>query len=178
MGRKKTIPLLVPREVLDNLNKLIAEDVLTLDQLTAWLREEHGISIPRSTLGDFAKDIREELDEINRSREVARAFVQELGQDSTDENNRLLIEMTQAVALKMLRPQLKGEAPTFEPKELAAVARASKDAVIAGRHGVELRDKIRREVAAEARQGIAAVAKERGLSADVVEELQKALKGT
>lgn len=178
MGRKKSIPLIVPGEVLANLNKLIAEDVLTLDQLTAWLRDEHGIQIPRSTLGDFAKDMRDELAEMNRSREVAKAFVAELGADAADERNRLLVEMTQAVAIKMLRPQMRGEEPTFTPQDLGAVAKASKDAIMAGRHGLELREKIRREVAAEVKKGVEAEVRERGLSQEVADAvMQRILKG-
>lgn len=179
MGRKKSIPLIVPREILDNLNRLIAEDMLTLDQLTAWLRDEHGIEVPRSTLGDFAKDMREELAEMNRSREVARAFVAELGADAADESNRILVEMTQAVAIKMLRPQLKGEEPTFTPQDLGAVAKASKDAIMAGRHGLELREKIRREIAAEAKKGVDAAVREHGLSQEVADAIHRQiLKGS
>lgn len=178
MGRKKSIPLLVPREVLDNLNKLIADDVLTLDQLVAWLRDEHAINIPRSTLGDHAKDYRNALDKLNETREISRAFVAELGQDATDSNNRLLTEMLHAITFKLLQPQVQGEDPSLTPQDLHFLARTLKDAVQAGRHGVELRERIRREMAAEARQSIAAVAKERGLSAEVVEAIhQKILKG-
>lgn len=171
MGRKKTIPLIVPDEILANLDKLIAEDRLTLDQLVGWLDARHGIRIPRSTLGDYAKDVRSTLDQLNKAREVSRAFVKELGQDATDDNNRLLIEMMQAIVFKVLQPEIQGEASTMTPQDLHFIARSLKDAVQAGRHGLELRDKIRREVAVEARKDVAAVAKEKGLSAEVVEAI-------
>ncbi|MEQ8396435.1 phage protein Gp27 family protein [Thalassobaculum sp.] len=178
MGRKKTIPLIVPDEILANLDRLIAEDRLTLDQLVAWLDTQHGIRIPRSTLGNHAKDVREALDQMNKAREVSRAFVRELGQDATDEQNRLLIEMTQAIVFKVLQPEIQGEASTMTPQDLHFIARTLKDAVQAGRHGMELRDKVRREVTTQARKDVAAVAKEKGLSAEVVDAItQRILKG-
>lgn len=183
MGQKKKLVLLTSGEILDNLNRLIGEDQLTIQQLCDWLAEKHGIEIARSTMGRHVQDIRDELKVLNETREITKAFVAELGEDASSDTNRLLIEMLQAVAIRIVRDDMnQGEPEEGKPlakrlgaQDLMFLGRTLRDTMQAGQQSLDLRDRIRKEVAAEMKDGVAKVAREAGITADVQSKLLQAM---
>lgn len=183
MGQKKKIVLLTTDEILVNLNRLIADGRLTIEQLCDWLADTHGIEIPRSTMHRHVQDIQQEIADLNRSREITKAFVSELGEDATSDTSRFLVEQLHALTLDWVRAERArlskageaGDTAVIIPKDLMTMARTLKDLMQTSRFSVDLREQMRREIAAEMKDEVAKAATEAGLTEDVQARLLTAM---
>jgi hypothetical protein len=181
--QKKKIVLETPPSVLAALNRLIGEGRMTIEELSKWLLDNHGIDIPRSTMGRHVQDINEEIADLNRSRDITQAFVAELGEDLTSDVSRLQVEQMHALTLDWVRAERSrlskaaeaGEPSIVIPKELMTMARTLKDLMQTSRFNADLRDTIRKEVAAEMKDSVAQAATAAGIGQDVQEQLLAAM---
>ena len=158
MPVKSTVRTLPPeiREVVD---RLLKGGRHTLDQIIEHLRQLD-VGVSRSALGRYAQSYAEELAALREVQEVARGFAQELGDLGSDDASRYLVQMVQAVATKMVRPQLTGEGPSMDSQDLMFMARAIKDLVGSTKISAELEMKIREDAKRQERERLAAELKD------------------
>lgn len=73
----------------------------TIDDIVAHLRTMHGATVSRSAMGRHVKGLERIAEKIRRSREVATALVQELGEAPESETARLNIEFMHSAILDL-----------------------------------------------------------------------------
>lgn len=182
MPCKSTVRTLPPR-IKEEVDRLLKDGRHTLDQIVAHLRQMD-VGVSRSALGRYAQDYAEEMAALREVQEVSKAFAQELG-DLGNDASRYLVQMVQAVATKVVRPQLKGEGPTMGSQDLMFMARAIKDLVGTNKVSAELEMKIREDAKRQERERLAAELgalakskdKPRGLTPETAAEITRELLG-
>jgi hypothetical protein len=81
----------------------------TIDEIVAHLRTMHGATVSRSAMGRHVKGLELVAEKIRRSREVATALVQELGEAPESETARLNIEFLHSAVLDLNMKAADGE---------------------------------------------------------------------
>lgn len=96
MPRKSTVKTLPP-ELLAEVNRILADDICTLDELVAYLRDA-GHERSRSALHRHKKRQDRVAKRLRQSREMATALVQEIGPSvSEGRTGRMLVEILQSL---------------------------------------------------------------------------------
>lgn len=166
----------LPKEILDQVNRLIVEEAATLDEIVEHLAEL-GHPRSRSALGRHKQRLDQVADKLRRSREMAEALVAEIGPAATEgKTGRLLVEILQGLAFDHLLNKVEGEEES-KPIELARLAKALKDMASAQKIDLDRELKIRQETATHAAKAAEKVAGEKGLSAETVEDIKAAILG-
>ena len=180
MPGKSTIKTL-PRAILDEVNRLLADDLATIDEVVAHLAEL-GHARSRSAVGRYKQDIGKVADKLRRSREIAGALVREIGPAAAEgKTGRLLVEVLQSIAFDYLMQQAeKDDAGTaMDSQDFFFLGKALKEMASAQKIDVDRELKIREQVAkqllnkVEAASGEAEKAGERGLSAARIAQLRE-----
>lgn len=153
MPCKSTVRTLPP-QIKEEVDRLLKDGRHTLDQITLHLRRMD-VGVSRSALGRYAQNYAEEMAALREVQEVSRAFAQELG-DVNNDASRYLVQMVQAVATRIVRPQLKGEGPSMDSQDLMFLARAIKDLVGSTKISADLEMKIREDAKRQERERLAA----------------------
>ncbi|MCC5811192.1 MAG: DUF3486 family protein [Ectothiorhodospiraceae bacterium] len=176
MGRKSTVKQLDPR-IRQAVDRLVREDKATIDQIVEKLEEMLGEAAPsRSAVGRYVKNTREQMKRYREAQELAKVWVGKLEEEPGGDVGRLLSEMLRTVAFQ----QLAGagdEGAEVSTKEVAMLAGALRDLNAADKLSLERELKIRQEVAKQAADKAAEVAKRGGLSKSVVDDLRRELLG-
>jgi len=159
--RKSTVRVLPP-EIREEVDRLLKDGRRTLDQIVEHLRRMD-VGVSRSALGRYAQDYAEEMAALREVQEVSKAFAQELG-DLDNDSSRYLVQMVQAVAAKVVRPQLKGDGPSMDSRDLMFMARAIKDLVGTNKLSAEMEMKIREDAKRQERERLAAELEDLGKS--------------
>jgi len=81
----------------------------TIDEIVAHLGKMHGATVSRSALGRHVKGLERVAEQIRRSREVATALVQQLGDAPESETARLNIEIMHSAILDLKMRSADGE---------------------------------------------------------------------
>lgn len=81
----------------------------TIDEIVAHLGTMHGATVSRSALGRHVKGLERVAEQIRRSREVATALVQQLGDAPESETARLNIEIMHSAILDLKMRSADGE---------------------------------------------------------------------
>lgn len=156
MPRKSIIKGL-PSSFRKELDRLILEEKLSTDQLRDFIARCDGVEQApcRSSVGDYAKQIRDEAREtaamLRQSREMARGIAQELGPESVEgEQGRLLVEMLRTFFFRFLHGRVTDPDAVFDSGEFAKMAKALRDTSQAMRLEQDFATRIKEEARKEA----------------------------
>tara|TARA_E500000318_G_scaffold46673_4_gene44000 strand:+ start:14174 stop:14737 length:564 start_codon:yes stop_codon:yes gene_type:complete len=178
MGRKSTIKGL-PELVVKQLDREIARDRKTLDELLDWLVKEHGAGISRSTLHRHAVNVKEVTQRMTEVRQMASAIATEVGDLADDQTMQMLIQGMQSIMFRISMQAQQDDGMVLDPKDMHFMARALKDLGSAQKQTVDLKAKIREDIRAEAvaildeAENSAREAGEKGLSKEAVAKLRR-----
>ncbi|MEO5332143.1 MAG: DUF3486 family protein [Magnetococcus sp. YQC-5] len=160
MGRQSTMTRL-PREIQDEISRMIREGGYTLDEIRAHLATLGTATPSRSALGRYRKSMDDRLALAREAREVAAVWVEKLGSDPQGDVGRLLVEMLRTVAFQSVSAMGEGEA-AVKPSDVGTLARALRDLATADKSAVDqeiaIRKKLTAEITAENRQKLAVLA--------------------
>jgi hypothetical protein len=180
MPRKSTIKLL-PSPIRDLINQLLADGVTTLDQILEKLREIGVENVKRSTLGRYAFDMNKIGERMRRSRDVANALVDKLGEGPENRAAQLNLELMHSVVFDLLAGGEDGAGVTFDAEQAMFISRALKDLSSAQKTQAEFVLKIRQETAkalkAEAVKEVDSIAAQQGLTAATVNAIKAKILG-
>lgn len=182
MARPSSIDRM-PQEVRDWIGRL-RDQGRTLDEIIAKLRELDLDALPsRSALHRHLQKAEEVAERIRKSRAVADAIVRRLGDSEPDKTTRMNIELMHNVLFEIASRTTDetGEPVTFEPMEAMLLAKAldhlgkaAKDDVA---RTVAVEKRATERAKAEAAKAVDAVAGEKGLSADTIEQIKAKILG-
>lgn len=180
MPRKSSIRTL-PREILERLNFLLTEDVLTLERITAWL-DQVGHPRSQSAVHRYKQVIEKVAGRLRQSREITDAVTRELGEAAVQgKQGRLLVEMTRAIVFDLLTrlqdAAEAGENVVLAPKDVHHLGKGLAELGRALRFDQDFERKVREEVAKEAADTVETAAKEAGLSAATVAAIKEKILG-
>ena len=188
MPRKSTVKTLPP-ELLAEVNRILAGDTLTLDELVAYLRDA-GHPRGRSALHRHKQRQERVAKRLRQSREMATALVQELGPSVTEgKTGRMLVEILQSMVFDhMLNRVEAGDGEGTEDDDMSSqdfffLAKSIKELASASKLSTDQEMKLREkfvsdaiaivdEVNEEAKRG-----GEPGLSAEAIERLKREMLG-
>jgi hypothetical protein len=165
------------KRVREAVDRLIREDHATIDEIVEKLQSMVGEDAPsRSAVGVYVKNTRLQMQRYREAQELAKVWVGRLEEDQSSDVGRLLSEMLRTVAFHQLA-SAGDEGAEVSTKEVRMLAAALRDLNTADKVAMERELKIRQEVAKQAADKAAEVAKRGGLSKDVVDELRRELLG-
>jgi hypothetical protein len=163
----------LPDAVRDAVHAAIRDGRATIDEIVS-LIERHGATASRSAVGRYTKKFQDRMAEYRQAQEMSRVWVDALGSEPEGDVSRLLNQMLVGVATNTVA-SMSGE--EVDPKDLAVLAKASRDIASAEKLNAERVLKLRQEVARQAADTAARVAKKGGLSAVAVQELRREILG-
>jgi hypothetical protein len=176
-GRSKVRAL--DPELKAELDRLLREDSFTLDEVLTHLRRlaKDPAELPsRSAVGRYAQKFQAITERVRRSQEIADRLVAECGPQIADGKGlQVLVQGFQSLAFDLLANI--GEDETLDPENLSFLARAISDVARAQKTDADRALRIRQETAKSAAAKAAEVAKARGISAETVDQIRKAVLG-
>ena len=188
MPRKSTIPTLPP-ELLAEVNRILADDIWSLDELVAYLREA-GHERSRSALHRHKQRQERVAKRLRQSREMATALVHEIGPSVMEgKTGRMLVEILQSMVFDHMLNRVEagdgedGDADDMSSQDFFFLAKSIKELASASKLTTDQEMKLRQtfvdqaiaivdEVNEEAKQG-----GESGLSAEAIERLKREMLG-
>ena len=173
MARKSSIESLPP-DIQVAVNAALRQG-WTIDDIVGHVRDMGG-DVSRSAVGRYKQRFEQIGRKMRETRDVAKVWIDKLGEEPDGDVARLLTELIRTIAFKTSMT-LAEDDDAVDPKHLAMLARSIKDLATADRATAELALKLRREIADEAAEAVETVAKERGLSADAVDEIKRKILG-
>lgn len=180
MPRKSSIKTL-PREILERLNFLLTEDVLTLERITAWL-DEVGHPRSQSAVHRYKQTIEKVAGRLRQSREITDAVARELGDAAVQgKQGRLLVEMTRALVFDLLTrlqdAAEAGDGVVLDPKDVHHLGKGLAELGRALRFDQDFETKVREEITKEAAASAGEAARKAGLSDDVRQRIEEEILG-
>lgn len=177
MPRKSTIRRL-PTPIRQELDRILAEDRFTLDEILDHLRGL-GADVSRSAVHRYRVGFEEAMADIRLTREMAVAAGRELSETADGNATPLIVESLHSLLIKA-RKQM-ADSDTIKAKDLADLARAAKDLQGALKLNVDTVVKAREETEKRTKKAaaetVAKVGKARGLSADVIDTIKSEILG-
>lgn len=162
----------------------------TIDAIVAHLRTLHGVTtISRSAMGRHVKGLDRVLEQVRRSRDVATALAERLGDAPGSQVAQLNIEMLHGLVLDLfMKTNEDGEidpdgvaALAGNPEGMALLARAIKDLSSASKTNADFVEKIEKRAADRARAAAATavetVGRERGITPATLEAIKAGIFG-
>lgn len=179
MGRSSTLKTL-PKEILDEVNRLLVDDNWSIDEVVAHLNEA-GFDKSRSAVGRHRKNIFKVAGKLKQSREMAQALIREIGPGAADgKTARLLVEVLQKLVFDHLLNKVEAE-EEGTPKDFMTLARALKDMAQAQKTDTDREAKIRDLAAKETKAAAAEIveghAKKAGLTKQTVNAIKADILG-
>lgn len=168
MPRKSTVKALPP-EILAEVNRLLTQDLASLDEIVARLRAL-GHPRSRSAIGRHKQRLDQVAEKLRRSREMAAALVREIGPDAAEgKTGRLLVEILQNLVFEHLlkRSEEDGDDDDADPMgsgDFFFLAKAIKELASASKIDLDRELRIRRDVAVQAAETAVKAAEAEGLS--------------
>jgi len=178
MARRSSVEQKLPDDVLADLNREFANGA-TLDEVVAWLQENHDGDQPsRSSLGRYRVNQDELNAKLKESRIMATALGRQFAETAEDDTGtgRIAIEMLQSVAMKMMAGVMTGKVD-IDPKEMNFAANALKNMMSATDIDDKRRKRIREEVLLQAAEAVDQVVKQRGLTGETAADIRKRIMG-
>jgi hypothetical protein len=195
MTRPSSIDTLEPR-IQSEIGRLRMQGC-TIDQIVAHLASMHGVTtVSRSAMGRHVKGLERVAEQIRRSREVATALVQQLGDAPESETARLNIEIMHSAILDLKMRSADGEevdkggaaALAGNPEGIMLLSKAIDHLSKAQKSNLdflaqvekraaEMAAGMRGQVLTEAADKAATVATEAGLSADRAAQIRRDVLG-
>ena len=164
----------MPKEIRDTVADLF-KDGATVDQITEALHEL-GVRIGRSSVGRHVKGLAEIGEQMRRSRHIAEALAENLGDKPGNELAQLNMELMHNVLFNLMTAE-EGGVVELDAKEAMFTASALRSIVGAQKTAADLEAQIRTRLAKQAAETAKKVASEAGLSAETVERIQAEILG-
>lgn len=164
----------LPDELRHELDRLLSDGKFTIVQITDHMRTL-GAEVSKSSVHRYSQDFERMTEDIRLTREMARAVGRELKDDIDGNATQMLVESMHALLLKA-RMQL-ADSGDIDAKSVSDLAKAVKDLQVASKSNVEMRWKLREQVAREAAQAVDDVVQKQGLSAETVETIKERILG-
>ncbi len=166
-------------ELRAELDRLLREDRFSLDEVLAHLRQlaKNPAELPsRSGLGRYAQQFQTLSDRMRRSQEIADRLIAECGPQISDGKGfQVLVHGFQSLAFDALANVAEGE--TVDWENLSFLARAISSVASATKADTDRALKVRQETAKQAAAAVDKIGKARGITADTVEEIRRAVLG-
>ena len=149
MGRKSTIETLDPA-VRESIHCLLKTGRFTLDDVLDQIRETFpgALVISRSALGRYSKRFEEVGKRLRESREVAKVWVDRLGNEPQGDIGKLVMEMLRTMAFDATLDLQEGDVE-LDPKAISTLALAMQRLESAGKWNLEREKAMRESVADE-----------------------------
>lgn len=154
MAKRSKVEAL-PAPVKAAVDELLKTGRFTLDDIIRHIRQlgdAHQVpaaALPsRSAVGRYAKRFEATAARLREAREVAKTWVEKLGEDPEGNVGRLLMEMLRTVAFQQLMDLNEGD-EAAAPKDIMMLARGIKDLEGASYQSMQRELRIRKDVVAE-----------------------------
>lgn len=179
MGRASTISKL-PKAIREKITSL-RDQGRTIDEIMVVL-DELDVDVSRSSVGRHLKKQKQVAEQIRRSRQLAEAIGREFGDSETSEVARTNIELLHSLSMKLMIGGEDEQEVRLDPKDAMFMATTLEKLSKASKLTVEQQLKIKEEAKKEAMAQAADIvektaAKEKGLSAEMVNELKSKFLG-
>lgn len=130
------------------------------------------ITVGKSSVGRHGKKLKEDVEEIRKATEAARALVEA----SEDEQANLAAASISVAQVKLLGALRGLDAEDVSPKDIANLTRAIAQVSTADRHTKRYREEVRKRAEAAAAKA-ETIARKGGLSAATIEEIKRQFLG-
>lgn len=178
MPRKSKVAQL-PDVVRKRVDKLLRAGTHTLDQIISMLRTEFGEQaedLSRSALGRHAQRMENALKKMRESRDLARVWVQEIGEQPDGDSGRLMTQMLQSLINDHLLHRVGNDAPETKLGELKALSQTIKAASESGRLTLQQADLIekraREKLLREQQEKLEGMADKGAITAEVLAKIK------
>jgi hypothetical protein len=181
MPRPSTVAKLPP-PIRERIGELLGQHV-SLDDILAALKPlgDEASAISRSALGRYAKKIGKVGERMRRSRDIADALVQRLGDAPENKLAAVNIELVHSLIFNLVAGGEGDEPVTLDPKDAMFVAQSIKSLTDARMKDADYTLKIRAATEKRTKDAAAkamdAVAKQHGLTAGTVEAIKSQILG-
>lgn len=179
----------LPDEIKSEIGRLRLQGC-TIDAILAHLRTMHGVTtVSRSAMGRHVKGLERVAEQIRRSREVATALVQQLGDAPESETARLNIEIMHSAILDLKMRSADGEEVDGEgaaalagnPEGIMMLSKAIDHLSKAAKTNADFAAQIEKAAEARAKRDAAAtverIGKESGISAGTLDAIKAGIFG-
>lgn len=170
MGRKSSIAQL-PQAIRQAVDEAIREGRATIEDIVSLVKTMGG-SASASAVGRYKANAEEQMGRYREAQEVAKVWVERLGNEPEGDVARLLPEMLRTVAFGTI-----GSLDGADANEVMLLARAIKDLASADKLTAERILRVRREVADKAAVEAVKEAKRAGLSDEAAEAIKRKILG-
>lgn len=185
MAQKPRIETELAEADLAEFRRLLATGRLTIDALTLWL-EGKGYEISRSAVGRYAQGFEKVAAKLRQSRQITDGLVAELGEAAAQgKQGRLLVEMARGLVFDLMMKLQESDEAAIDTKDVQQLGKGLAELAKALRYDqdfeTKIREQIRKEEAEaakhEAAEAVAKVAKQAGLSAEVLTQIRAGIFG-
>ncbi len=182
MPRASSIKRL-PQDQRRYLEKLLREDVYTLDEILGLVRAQFPEAAPpsRSALGRYSQNLSELAGRMRDIQAAGTALVSELGEDPNDRAGQLLVQAVTTLATHAALKATNSDADDLSIKEIGMLARGARSVLEARKMSLAERQQIARDaresMAREQDEALKASVKAGGLSASAAETIRKQILG-
>lgn len=154
MPRKSSVTKLPPA-LRDELDRAIREGRLSIDDLTAFVRDR-GAEVSRSAVGRYVKNYEDQIADYRKTQELAKVLVGELQDNPQGDVGRLASEM---IKLNILRgiESMREEGGELPPEQTMFLASALRSAGSFDKSNADLLLRLKKELATEAQAKLKAL---------------------
>jgi hypothetical protein len=161
---------------------MVRDGSFTIDEMLEEVRALGG-EVKRSAVGDYKKTMESRLVRMREAQEVARVWIDRLGESPDSQMGQLVAEMVKTVAFRTLS-DLDDSGETVTPGDLMLVAKALQSTASAQKVDHEFRKKLRDEFQAEMKSKVESaagevqqIARNGGLSDEAAAQMREAVLG-
>lgn len=173
MARSRSSLKKLPREILDECNRLLQDGRYTIVQVTEHL-QQLGADVSKSSVHRYSQQLAKFTEDIRLAREISNAVGRELADLDDSNGTEVLVESLQAL---LMRVRMQQSAEDVDADTVAMMARAVKDLQAAQKSSVDMRLKLRQQIAKEAAKVAEVTGKQHGLTADTIEAIKAGILG-
>ncbi|MGE4501971.1 MAG: DUF3486 family protein [Thiomicrospira sp.] len=185
MGRKSTIETLPP-DILEQLQALLRDPRMNQLEVTEQIntaleRSQVGERVSKSAVNRYAQKMEKVGAKLRESREVAKMYIDRIGEDQAGDVGKLVNEMIRTLVFDITL-QMQGETidPEFAP-ELAKMLKNLSESMHkleqAAATNTKREAEIRKRATEEAAKAMEQAAKTQGLTADAVQSIKNQILG-
>ena len=167
----------LPKDLREELDRLIAAGGLSVDDVWAWLKGRD-VDVGRSSVHRHMQSVEEVAAEMREAREAANAIVQNLGPDAAEgQVGKLLIQVVQGIVFKIARSTITAEGPALDMEQLMFLTSSVQKLASAEKTDADRVSKLRAEWAKEKASEVGQLGKKLGWSAETAAQVRAEIMG-
>ncbi len=176
MGRKSSVARL-PREVREELHRILREGAYTIDEIVAHLRQL-GADVSRSAVHRYRQRFDAVAEKMRQAQEIAAVWVRQLGEAPEGDVGQLCAQLLKTISAQtLMQMQLDETEEGADAKEIMMLARAIKDLEQSTKLAMEREMRAREAARREAAKAVEKVAREEGLQSETIDAFRRAILG-